>query len=187
MRKSNIASQRRRSLGLRATVLAGVAAATGLLLLHMATQMDAAASRPAPAERLELWTAEALDGAGQVQSTVQICTDAVLRDGFTRALPRINAEQCLVVGQPTVRDDLFAARCVAGGQKFSVNVTKRGNVGAGEITARVRIRPLYVDHPGVLQVLRYRRAGACPPDSRVGASLNRATGKTYDALDTRGG
>jgi len=171
------------------TVLAfaGVAAVTGLSLQHLASGLGDGPPAASAESGLELWTADAVDPAGRVRGSMQICTDAVVRDGFTRALPQINGERCLVVGQPAMRPGLFAARCVAAGQKYGVSVSTTGDVERGELAVRVRMQPLYVDHPGAVQLLRYRRVGACPESSRVGDSIDRQSGSAFDALDPRGG
>lgn len=124
------------------------------------------AAPPAPPE---LWLAETLDPAGGVRGGVEVCADEKLRDGLSRALPKINGEMCLVLGQPVDRPGRWAARCVAFGRRYSVVVLRSGDP-AADLTVDMRLAPLELNHPSVRHVMRFRRLSSCPAGWKIGDS-----------------
>jgi len=132
---------------------------------------------------LELWSAQALDAKDLPRGeAIQVCTDPMVRQGFGLPLPRFNGEPCLMISAPQERGASFNARCTAGQQQYGVNIVRIGDQ-QSDFTVRMRARPLGLNDPGVLHVVRYRKLGPCP----TGAIAGQATkgGRTFDALDTR--
>jgi len=138
-------------------------------------------ARQAAAHPPELWLAEALDDHGRVRGQVQVCTDQAMRAGLLRPRPEVNGQPCLPVGRGVEKASLQAGRCVALNRRYSVNVSLTGDP-ARDVTVSFALRPLEVDDPGVRQVTRYRRLGACPPGWRVGDSEKPGRARRFGAL-----
>lgn len=151
----------------RTTISAAVAASAALGWLAVSQLQTGPVAAPPPPP--QLWLAETLGDGGAVRGAVQVCADDKLREGFSRALPRINGEPCLVMGQPVDRPGRWAARCVAFGRRFSVVVLRAGDP-AADLTVDMRLAPLETDHPSVRHVMRYRRLSDCPTGWKIGDS-----------------
>ncbi len=129
----------------------------------------------------ELWSAVALDDAQQQRGEpVQVCTNAMMRQGFALPLPQINGERCLLTGSPQERGASFNARCSAGGMDYGVNIARTGDPDR-DFTVRMRARPLTVNDPGALQTIRYRKLGPCPAGAIAGKAFR--SGEVFDALE----
>jgi len=170
----------RLALGVLAVfALVGLALAAGEHLLGL--DQPNLIARQVEAHPPELWLAEALDDRGAVRGAVQVCADNVIRAGFLTPLPQLNGEPCRRMGQAVVKPDLYAVRCVAFDRRYSVNVTRSGDP-TRDVTVSFALRPLESSHPGVRQVTRYRRLGACPRDWRIGDTAEPGTVRRRNAL-----
>jgi hypothetical protein len=156
----------------------GVGIAVAAVLLGMTQGLKGRQTSRLVVSPPDLWVAEMTDGRGMRRETSWICADEVVRGALTRAVPEINGAPCLLLGRPLDRADLFAGRCSALGQRFSVNVARDGDV-SRDFRVRVSVRPLETQHPGAAGTIHYRKVGPCPPTWRNGDSARMAgTGNT---------
>lgn len=132
---------------------------------------------------LSMWSATVLDADGRELAETHVCADPLVRQGFELPLPKVNGSACLMVEQPVLREGRFDGRCKVGALTFVVNSSRTGD--AGDFTIRMRAQPLGIGDPGVLRITRYRNLGPCPAGWRAGQAFSPATGRQYDALDTR--
>lgn len=147
----------------------GLGGASAAALAWLSISQLPTGPRPAPPAPPELWLSETLDQQGDVRGATQVCVDSKLRDGLTRALPRINGEPCLMMGQPVEKPSRWAARCVAFGRRYGVVVHRRGDE-EGRLNVDMRLTPLGTDYGSVRQVMRFRRLGSCPAGWKIGDS-----------------
>lgn len=157
-------------------VFLGLAIAAGAFFIHAAAvgaagpRLSDVLSRQAAVDPPQLWRAAVLDPGGGVRGSVEVCADQTVRSGFTHPLPQINGEMCLQMGKAVDRPGLYATRCIAHGQRFSVNTGWTGDL-TRDFTVTFATRPLQMEDPGAVQVTRYRRLGACPAGWRIGQSV----------------
>lgn len=119
------------------------------------------------AEPISLWSVELLDGGAKPLKTSFICADAGLRKGFVRMLPEVNGQPCRMLDEPVSREDMFAARCRAGEDYFTVNSMIDGDRMQDFTVAAVfntddRVKARFE------RTLHYRRLGDCPAGWEAG-------------------
>lgn len=150
-----------------APLLAAAFAAVGLAACDAGGDTARIAARQAAIDPPQLWQAQAVIGRGIVMRTVRICADQKLRDSFRRAEPEVNAEPCRALGPVVTKPGLYALRCAAGGHRFGVTVTTRGDMDRA-FEVRYAVAPLDLDRGPFVQTVRYRALGACPAGWRIG-------------------
>jgi hypothetical protein len=154
---------------LRSRGVGGLALAASLALGGCDTR-DAIArvwTRQLALDPPQLWRADTLGPHGQVWSSVEICVDRKLREGFTRANPAINGDSCEPLGYVVVKPGLYALRCRALGRTFGVTVANQGDP-ARDVTVRYAVTELEPSVRVFAQTLRYHLVGPCPSGWRIG-------------------
>lgn len=153
----------------------GVGVVVAVALLGLTKSLTGQQASLSATRSPDLWLAEVVDEKGARREASWICADEMVRVGLTRAVPEINGAPCLILGEPLERPDLFTARCLALGQRFSVNATRSGDM-SDNFMVRVRVRPLETQHPGAAGTIHYQKVGPCPANWRNGDSARMPEG-----------
>lgn len=155
--------------GRPAPILAAGFAALGVVACDGRADSEEARllARQAALDPAQLWQAQAVVGRGIVMRTVRICADRKLRDSFQRAEPEVNAEPCRALGPAVTGPGLYALRCTAGGHRFGVTVTTRGDMDRA-FEVNYSVAPLDLERGPFIQTVRYQVLGPCPRGWRIG-------------------
>jgi len=139
--------------------------------------------RQAEIDPLHLWRVEAVE-AGQAGEPVEICADAMVRQGFVLPLPTAGGQACVLEDEPVQHAGYVAARCRIGGQRFGVT-SAVSSLSDTDFTVDASIRPIGPGSEGYRQLRRYTRLGACPDGWRIGETRGRDGVRRTDALTRR--
>lgn len=140
-----------------------------------APSAPAAGSSAAPAQDRQLWTIQTLDQNDLVTRTVLICADQRIRESFARPMPSPNDQPCNLIGPaivtpevPGVTPGRFSARCRSPDGRFmNVQASTFGDR-ERDFTMRLLIQAAVGGRQDLVQALRFRQAGPCPPDWTIG-------------------
>jgi hypothetical protein len=133
--------------------------------------------RKAAAERLELWSMEAV---GSSAPPVRVCTDAVMRLGLARPAPAVGDKPCTRLGRPVETASTYGFKCELGDQEWAVNAYWHGERDR-DFTVEMLVSSLDDPHARYSQTRRYRKLGACPAGWVAGDGWDRQ-GKRVNAL-----
>ena len=125
--------------------------------------------RQAAVDPPELWRVEAVNSDAPA---VQICTDSVLRQGFSKPRPEVQGQPCLPTGDPIQTEAGVLQRCTVGDHTLLVRSRTEGGTDAFSVELRVTTLGADPDASAV-QTRRYTRLGPCPQGWKIGDSTDR--------------
>lgn len=149
-----------RRAGAIAAVVLLTACDSGVTDVHRWKQRQAAIDPPM------LWRVEVLDGAAP-SKPVEVCADAIIRNGFLEPMPSFDGLRCEPVGGRRATGSVRRLACEAGGRRYAVLSRTNGDPEQA-FTTWFSVSPLH--GPGASsQTRRYVRLGRCPSGWRIGA------------------
>lgn len=149
-----------------------------MLSLAAAAVLSAIAAAPAHAAKIKpnapptLWSIEAeaqTAAAKAAAKIVQICADAAIQAGFSRGLPEVDGQPCVIIGRrPVNKGELFAARCRINQTRFFVDSVRTGDP-SSDFVVVTTIETRAAGGKRFEQQIRYRKlAPACPAGWAIG-------------------
>lgn len=123
-------------------------------------EVQSAMAAPA-AEPPSLWSIEKTNDAapGKVEF---ICAGAVIRQGFSRAVPQANGQSCALIDQTQAPAGVFNGRCRLGTDIFALHSVTGGDV-SRDFTVKSAMQEDGVAGKRFVSSLRYRRVlDSCP-------------------------
>ena len=129
----------------------------------------------------DLWTIEVLGDDGAATTTVNICADDKVQEGFSRPSPEVNGQACVRVGEAVETDGTYSVRCRIDDQLYRVGASVEGDKSA-EFPVNMAVTRQEKKGPSFEQTRRYRKVGPCPVGWENGDSAPTADATSVTTL-----
>lgn len=140
-----------------------------------------AAAMPAPIPP-NLWRIDVLSDAGTTTSSVNVCADKGVEDGFARPSPEISGKPCLVVGGGAIETDgTYSVRCRVDDELYRVGSTVQGDR-TREFTVEMAVTRQDKKGPVFEQKRGFHKVGPCPAGWTVGDSGEPGAAEVFNTL-----